>query len=323
MIFIKFILGVAVQGIATSEAKKAYDGQIKWANMLRPDYCKKGRDLAGVPFPVFFIREAGGVTKDEILHEAKALGVKVSYPTLNRWVSKGMVSRPVTESRGRKEGRVSQYKTHALFEVFAAWDLLNNEQKLSIELIRTARESGSFEYPFLLWYVSIFRAYLFYCLHETAKPCVFRIDATISDDNIIKFIEMDKDPDASLKIEIDKITSTSTAANRALAVIPDIVNTIAKTKSVKNEMVAERMRQLDPDVCKVVLDFFKLALVFHPEKGQEDHNVGNVKYCHISHVKQDYIITLCGDIVHFHKRDEKREWVCIKKARAAEILNME
>ena len=322
MIFINFILGVAVQGITTSEAKKAYNGQIKWANMLRPDYCTKGRDLVGVPFPVIYIKDVDGVTKDEILQEAKALGAKVSYPTLNRWVSKGMVSRPVTESRGRKEGRVSHYKTHALFEVFAAWDMQNGEHRLSANLIRDSRESTSFAYPFLAWYVSVFRAYLFHYLHEPVKPCFFRLDATLSDDDDISFIEMDHDPDDSLKVQIADITPNSEVGLKALAVFNEMVIDIARTKKVA-EVADKHFSSLAPEVVKVIRDITKIALSYPAKGNPEDYNEGNLKLCHISPVKQDYIITLSGEIVHFHKRDTDRGWICVKKARVAEILNME
>ena len=129
--------------VSTREAQCAYKGQLKWANMLRPNYCKKGRDFAGAAFPVFYIKEADSVTKDDILQEMKKLGAEISYPTLNRYVKAGLVTEPDNVNMGRGKGKISQYPTHALFETWAAWELLNGGFRVSKSDIKQARENKS------------------------------------------------------------------------------------------------------------------------------------------------------------------------------------
>lgn len=158
-----------------SDARKAYNGQIKWANMLRPNYCKKGRDLAGVAFPIFFARRVCNVTKDEILQKLKVLGAKVSYPTLNRYVSDGLVTKPVTESRGRVEGRVSHYPAHALFEAYAAWNMMKGVGRFSKTQIQQVCSRGEKyrdrydmddEFVFRVWLMGVFVGFLVWKFDE-------------------------------------------------------------------------------------------------------------------------------------------------------------
>ena len=133
---------------------------------------------------------------------------------------------------------------------------------------------------------------------------------------------MDHDPDDSLKVQIADITPNSEVGLKALAVFNEMVIDIARTKKVA-EVADKHFSNLDPKVVKVICDITKIALSFPANGNPEDYNKGNQKICHIQPVIQDYIITLCGEVVHFHKRDANREWACIKKARVAEILNME
>jgi hypothetical protein len=141
--------------ISAREAQQAHKGQLKWANMLRPDYYKKGRDFAGVAFPVIYIKDVDSVTKDDILQGMKKLGAEISYPTLNRYVKTGLVTAPKNVNKGRGKGQISQYPEHALFETFAAWSLISgnpvpgsNGIRLSKEQISLQREEGPLKYSY-------------------------------------------------------------------------------------------------------------------------------------------------------------------------------
>lgn len=161
---------------ASLEATRAFNSQIKWENMLRPGYCKKGRDLAGVPFPIIYIRDVGGVTKDDILQEMKKMGVEISYPTLNRYVNAGLVTKPVNVNSGRGKGQISQYPTRALFEAYAAWNLLNGPVKISKDDIKMAREigpnaylEGKYDYRIHFWLVRTVIAFLAWKYQEISE----------------------------------------------------------------------------------------------------------------------------------------------------------
>lgn len=166
--------------VTTAEANHAYRENLRWVNMLR--YHKKGRDLPGGAYPVYpviFIEEWCAVTKDEILQELKRLGAKVAYSTLDRYVSDGLVTEPKTKSLGRKLGKVSEYKTRALFEAFAAWSLLQGGVRISKPDIRKAREkkdaflsrmdanAGQYNQ---LWIDRIIQAYLSWKYPELPTP---------------------------------------------------------------------------------------------------------------------------------------------------------
>lgn len=163
---------------ASLEAIRAFNSQIKWENMLRPDYCKKGRDLAGVPFPVIYVRDVDGVTKDEILQEMKKLGAEISYPTLNRYVKTGLVTAPKNVNKGRGKGQISQYPEHALFETFAAWSLISGNPvpdskgiRLSKEQISLQREEGPQKYSYeniakVAWLIRYCKAFVIHKYHE-------------------------------------------------------------------------------------------------------------------------------------------------------------
>ena len=158
--------------ISAREAQQAHKGQLKWANMLRPDYCEKGRYFAGVAFPVFYIKEADGMTKIELLYELQELGAHISYPTLNRYVIAGLVTSPVNVNRGRGKGQISQYPTRALYEAFAAWSLLNGTyrtnkaflQKLLKGVIEFQEVGPWHEMAWEPWLYNVFAAYFFHRL---------------------------------------------------------------------------------------------------------------------------------------------------------------
>ena len=128
-----------MRSISSFEAKRAFNRQIKWENMLRPGYCRKGRDFVGVPFPVIYVRDVVGMTKDDILQGMKKMDAEISYPTLNRYVNAGMVTKPENVNKGRGKGQISQYPERALLETYAAWSLQNGPVKMDKEKIQQAR----------------------------------------------------------------------------------------------------------------------------------------------------------------------------------------
>ncbi len=143
--------------------------------MLRPGYCKKGRDLPGALFPNFLIKDVRGVTKNELLDGLKQLGAKVAYSTLDRYVLKGLVAKPTTTSRGRKEGRVSDYPERALYEAYAVWFMLHEIQASTEWVKRSLAQSiskplNSFIWsPSNIWSEAFCQAYLFHSIGEKVQ----------------------------------------------------------------------------------------------------------------------------------------------------------
>ena len=182
--------------VTTAEANYCFCDQIKWENSLRPEFCKKGRDLPGVGYPVFFTKEWFGVTKDEGLKALKGLGAKVAYSTWDRYVLDGLVEKPTkTENRGRGKGKTVYYYKRSLFEAYAAWQLLNGSirmrkeflQKLLAGLINFQEIGPWVGRAWHPWLFNIFVAYFFYSMRRE-----------VPDENNISFIYADNDLQATI-----------------------------------------------------------------------------------------------------------------------------
>lgn len=125
-------------GITTAEARALWRGQNKWANELRKDHYKHGRVLDSVVSAAYRWR-VWQMTKEEFDKALKSLGLNISYQTYYRYAKDGLITPPVTTSRGKIEGKVSEYKTQALFETFAAWSLQNGAVKIAKAKIKQTR----------------------------------------------------------------------------------------------------------------------------------------------------------------------------------------
>lgn len=66
------------------------------------------------------------MTPDEVIRELEQLGVKISRETLRRWTNAGLVPEPIRGSRGRGQGRFTDYPVDTSWEAFAAWHLLRD-----------------------------------------------------------------------------------------------------------------------------------------------------------------------------------------------------